>query len=150
MNEQTNVVNIINELLDRKEGYKVGKKVTVIEPMDEYWRECVCLFLAAVVYYFKEHYTSEDKLCYSAVLDFTKKAWQISDLGRMDTDKYINELTLLFGNESGTSKTNKYYSAFLNKSGKTVLSVVVAAHTELKVIRFDKQRIADFERVFDV
>lgn len=140
MGENSFVENIINELLDRKEVYKVGKKVTVIEPMDEYWRECVCLFLSAVVHYIKENHTSEDELGYSAVLDFTGKAWHMD----------IDELTALFRNKGSTSEAYKYYSAFLDKSGKTVVSVVIGAHTKIKGMYFDKQRIAEFERVFDV
>lgn len=142
------VLDILNEILSKGKTYKVGNKVRVIEPMDEYWRECVCLFLAAVVYYLKEHYTSEDKLCYSAVFDFTKKARQIDNLGQMDSAEYITELTLLFGDESGTSKSHKYFSEFLKKSERTVLTVVLAAYTKIQGMYFDKQRIAEFERVF--
>lgn len=140
MNEQANVVDIINEFLNRKEVYKVGKKVTVIEPMDEYWKERVCLFLAAVVYYLKETHTSEDELCYYAVLDFINKAW------RMD----IEELTALFRSKGSTSEACKYYSALLDNSGTAVLSVLIAAYTKIKGIYYDKQRIAEFERVFDI
>lgn len=144
MGEISFVENIINELLDRKEVYKVGKKVTVIEPMDEYWRECVCLFLSAVVHYLKENHTSEDELCYYAVLDFIQRARSMD----------IDELTAFFGNsngnESSTSEAYKCYSAFLDKSGKTVVTVMLAAYTEIKGIYFDKQRIAELERVFEI
>lgn len=140
MDEKASVTNIINELLNRKEVYTVGKKVTVIEPMGEYWKECACLFIAAIVYYIKENHTTEDELCYSVVLDFIQRA------SSMD----IDELTALFCNKSSTSEAYKYYSAFLDKSGKTVVSVMLVAYTEIKGIYFDKQRIAEFERVFEV
>lgn len=135
------IVTVLDDILcNRQEVYNVGKKVTVIEPMDEYWRECVCLFLAAVIYYLKENNASENKLCYSAVLDFIQRA------RRMD----IDELTALFDSGGETSEAYKYYSAFLDKSGKTVVSVMLAAYTKIKGMYFDKQRIAEFERVFAI
>ncbi len=140
MAENSKIVNIINEFLDHKDIYEVGKKVTVIEPMDVDWRARVCLFLSAVVYYLKESHTSEDELCYYAVLDFINKAW------RMD----IEELTALFRSKGSTSEAYKYYSALLDNSGTVVLSVLIAAHTKIKGIYYDKQRIAEFERVFEV
>lgn len=138
MDKKDFVINIINEFLNHRDVYKVGKKVVVIEPMDEYWRECVCLFLAAVVYYIRENHTSEDELCYSAVLDFTNKARRMN----------LEELTALFDNESSSSKA--YYTAFLNKSGKTVVTVILTAYIKIKGMYFDKQRIAVFERVFEI
>lgn len=140
MAENSKIVNIINEFLDHKDIYEVGKKVTVIEPMDEYWRELVCLFLAAVVYYLKETHTSKDELCYYAVLDFINKAWRMN----------IEELTALFLDKGRKSEAYKCYSALLDMAGTTVLSVLIAAHTKIKGIYYDKQRIAEFERVFEV
>ena len=139
--DNNDIIAILDDMLrDRREVHTVGKKVTVIEPLDEYWRECVCLFLAAVVYYLKENHTSENELCYSAVLDFIQRA------RNMD----IDELTALFFNKDGNSEAYKCYSAFLDKSGKTVVSVMLAAYTKIKSIYFDKQRIAEFERVFEI
>ena len=136
-----NIIAVLDDMLrDRKEAYTVGKKVTVIEPMEEYWRDCVCLYLAAVVYYLKENNASENELCYSAVLDFIQRA------RRMD----IDELTAFFDSGGETSEAYKYYSAFLDKSGRTVVSVILAAYTKIKGIYFDKQRIAEFERVFEI
>lgn len=48
------------------------------------------------------------------------------------------------------SEAFKVYSDFLDKAGKTVTSVMIAAITELKGIYFDKQGIAEFERVFEL
>lgn len=142
MNKDNNdIIAILDDMLrDRREVHTVGKKVTVIEPMDEYWRECVCLFLAAVIYYLKENNASENKLCYSAVLDFIQRA------RRMD----IDELTAFFDSVAKTSEAYKYYSAFLDKSGRTVVSVISTAYIKIKGIYFDKQRIAEFERVFEI
>lgn len=133
-------IAILDDMLRKEDVYNVGKKVTVIEPMDEYWRECVCLFLAAVVHYLKENHTSEDDLCYSSTLDFIQKA------RRMD----IDELTALFDSGGETSEAYKYYSAFLDKSGRTAVSVMLAAYIKIKGMYFDKQRIAEFERVFEI
>lgn len=139
--DNNDIIAILDDILcNRQDVYNVGKKVTVIEPMDEYWRECVCLFLAAVIYYLKENNTSENKLCYSVVLDFIQRA------RRMD----IDELTAFFDSGGESSEAYKYYSAFLDKSGRTVVSVMLAAYTKIKVIYFDKQRIAEFERVFEI
>lgn len=51
MNKDNNdIIAILDDMLrDRREVHTVGKKVTVIEPLDEYWRECVCLFLRYAV-----------------------------------------------------------------------------------------------------
>ena len=139
--DNNDIIAILDDILrDWREVYMSGRKFTVIEPMDEYWRECACLFLAAVVYYLKENTTSENELCYSAVLDFIQRA------RNMD----IDELTALFCNKGCTSEAYKCYSAFLDKSGKTVVSVILAAYTKIKSIYFDKQRIAEFERVFEI
>lgn len=139
--DNNDIIAILDDILrDWREVYMSGRKFTVIEPMDEYWRECVCLFLAAVVYYLKENNTSENKLCYSDVLDFIQRA------KRMD----IDELTAFFDSGGETSEAYKYYSAFLDKSGRTVVSVILAAYTKIKGIYFDKQRIAEFERVFEI
>ena len=139
--ENNDIIAILDDILrDRREVYMSGRKFTVIEPMDEYWRECACLFLAAVVYYLKENNTSKNKLCYSDVLDFIQRA------KRMD----IDELTAFFDSGGETSEAYKYYSAFLDKSGRTVVSVILAAYTKIKGIYFDKQRIAEFERVFEI
>ena len=62
----------------------------------------------------------------------------------------IDELTALFCNKGSTSEAYKYYSAFLNKSGNTVVSVMIAADTKIRGMYSDKQRIAEFERVFEV
>ena len=139
--DNNDIIAILDDILrDRREVYMSGRKFTVIEPMDEYWRECACLFLAAVVYYLKENTTSENELCYSAVLDFIQRA------RNMD----IDELTALFCNKGCTSEAYKCYSAFLDKSGKTVVSVISTAYIKIKGIYFDKQRIAEFERVFEI
>ena len=139
--DNNGIVTVLDDILcNRQEVYNVCKKVTVIEPMDEYWRECVCLFLAAVIYYLKENNASENKLCYSAVLDFIQRA------RRMD----IDELTALFDSGGETSEAYKYYSAFLDKSGRTIVSVISTAYIKIKGIYFDKQRIAEFERVFEI
>ena len=150
--DNNGIVTVLDDILcNRQEVYNVGKKVTVIEPMDEYWRECVCLFLAAVIYYLNEnkmevdgaienYHASENKLCYSAVLDFIQRA------RRMD----IDELTAFFDSVAKTSEAYKYYSAFWDKSGRTVVSVISTAYIKIKGIYFDKQRIAEFERVFEI
>ncbi len=139
--DNNGIVTVLDDILcNRQEVYNVGKKVTVIEPMDEYWRECVCLFLAAVIYYLNENNASENKLCYSAVLDFIQRA------RRMD----IDELTAFFDSVAKTSEAYKYYSAFWDKSGRTVVSVISTAYIKIKGIYFDKQRIAEFERVFEI
>lgn len=141
MNEKDPALKIINEVFFRRTTYTVGKKVKVIEPMDEYWRECTALLILAVVHYLKEH-RSKDEHCYFAVLDFINKARHMS----------VDELTALFGDGiiCGTSEAFKVYSDFLDKAGKTVTSVMIAAITELKGIYFDKQGIAEFERVFEL
>lgn len=140
MNEKDPALKIINEVFFRRTTYTAGKKVRVIEPMDEYWRECTALLILAVVHYLKEH-KPKDEHCYFAVLDFINKARHMS----------IDELTALFSTEiCGTSEALKIYSAFLDKAGRTVASVMIAAITELKGIYFDKQGIAEFERVFEI
>lgn len=140
MNEKDPDLKIINEVFFHRTTYTAGKKVKVIEPMDEYWKECTALLILAVVHYLKEH-RSEDEHCYFAVLDFINKARHMS----------IDELTALFSTGiCGTSEAFKIYSAFLDKAGRTVVTVMIAAVTELKGIYFDKQGIAEFERVFEI
>lgn len=139
---EISVMSIIDELLESRVEYtldKLGGKVVVFEPLsDEYWKECVRLFLAAAVYYLRENHTSANELSYSNLCEFAGKAWKIG----------IEALNNMF--LCGDSECSRYYAAFLEKAKKCTVSVIMDAHMQLKKIDFDKERIADFEKIFEI
>lgn len=135
MNEKFPVTEFIEKFLDHGSTYEVGGRVKVIEPMEDYWRERTAMFLAAVILHIKET-CSADRLCYPAVYDITKAAWHMEQ----------DELSAIFA----TPGASKYYAAFCEKSDGVTKTVLIPAYTEMQVIRFDRQRIAEFERVFEL
>lgn len=141
MNE-ISVMSIIDELLESRVEYtldKLGGKVVVFEPLsDEYWKECVRLFLAAAVYYLRENHTSVNGLSYSDLCGFVKKAREIDG-------ETLNNMFLC-----GDSECSRYYTAFLEKAKKCTSSVIIDAHMQLKKIDFDKERIAELEKIFEI
>lgn len=144
MAENSPVTNIINELLNDRIVYvleKLNNKVVEFEPMTEgFWKDSIRFFLIAAVYYLKENCKNTEELCYSAVLDFTTKAQQMTS----------DELNAVFCNLGEDSESCKYYMAFLENSQKCSRSIITSATMQLKKIYFDKQRIAEFEKVFEV
>lgn len=136
MNEKSPSTEFIEKFLDYSSTYKVGKRVVVIEPMEAYWRERTALFLAAVIMLVKEESCSAGDCCYNAVYDITKAAWHMEQ----------DELSDLFV----TPAAEQYYADCLKLSGRVIKTVLISAYTKVKAIRFDRQRIAEFEKVFEL
>lgn len=136
MNDKSPVTEFIEKFIGCGSTYKVGKRVVVIEPMGDYWRKRTALFLAAVILLVKEESCSAEDCCYKAVYDITKAAWHMEQ----------DELSDLFV----TPAAEQYYADCLKLSGRVIKTILISAHTEMQNIRFDRQRIAEFERVFEL
>lgn len=135
------VVETIDRLINDTVVYRINephKKEAIFEPIsDDYWKECVRLFLVAAVYYLEENRTSP---CYEDMCKLTEMVQHMN----------ANDLNDMFCSDGSNSLAYKYYTSFCEKSGKCVVTAIITANLEIKKIYFDKQRIAEFERVFEI
>lgn len=133
------IMKTIDRLLSDTVVYEINDphmKEAVFEPVSNgYWKECVRLFLAAVVFHLREIQAAPS---YSDLCEFVKAAREC------DREKLDN---IFLG---GGSDGRRYYTAFLEKAGKCTVSIIVDVHMQLQKIYFDRRRIEELERVFEI
>lgn len=142
MNESEKVLNFVDDFINDNHLYINGNRTELFTHSVGFWLESIKLFLAAMILHLKENYDDKEKLSYYFLYEMTKKAWKISN----------DELDSIFKSGEKTienSDSLRIYTEFLKLAGRARLSVITDVTMELQKIYYDKEKIKEFERIFD-